>query len=74
MIRKAAFFSLFAALASAATPGFACTGISLRAEDGAAIRGRTLEFGFPMQSNVIVVPAGKEMNGTLPDRRPTTGT
>jgi choloylglycine hydrolase len=67
MIRKVAVLSLIAALASATTPGFACTGISLKAQDGAAIRGRTLEFGFPMQSNVIIVPAGKEMSGTLPD-------
>ena len=41
------------------TPGFACTGISLKAQDGAAIRGRTLEFGFPMQSNVLVIPPAR---------------
>jgi len=67
MIRNAAVLTLIAAFVSAATPGFACTGISLKAQDGAAIRGRTLEFGFPMQSNVLVIPAGKEMSGTLPD-------
>ena len=67
MIRKIACLTLIAAFSLAATPGFACTGISLKAKDGAAIRGRTLEFGFPMQSNVIVIPAGKEMSGTLPD-------
>ena len=61
MIRKAAVLTLIAAFVSATTPGFACTGISLKAQDGAAIRGRTLEFGFPMQSNVLVIPAGKEM-------------
>ncbi len=26
-----------------------------------------LEFGFPMQSKVLIVPAGKEFRGTLPD-------
>jgi choloylglycine hydrolase len=67
MIRKVAVATLIAAFISATTPGFACSGISLMAKDGAAIRGRTLEFGFPMQSNVIVIPAGKEMSGTLPD-------
>ena len=67
MIHKAAVLTLIAAFVSATTPGFACTGISLKAQDGAAIRGRTLEFGFPMRSNVLVVPAGKEMSGTLPD-------
>jgi len=67
MIRRAAIFTLAAALAFATTPAFACTGISLKAQDGTAIRGRTLEFGFPLQSNVLVVPAGKEFSGTLPD-------
>ena len=67
LIRKVLVAGLIAALSFATTPSFGCTGISLKAGDGAAIRGRTLEFGFPMQSNVIVVPAGKEMSGTLPD-------
>ena len=67
MIRKVSVAALIAAFTLATTPGFACTGISLKSGDGAAIRGRTLEFGFPMQSKVIVVPAGKELSGTLPD-------
>jgi choloylglycine hydrolase len=67
MIRKVSVAALIAAFTLATTPGFACTGISLKSGDGAAIRGRTLEFGFPMQSKVIVVPAGKELRGTLPD-------
>jgi len=67
MFRKVSIAALSAALIVATTPSFACTGISLKAGDGAAIRGRTLEFGFPLQSNVIVVPAGKEFTATLPD-------
>ena len=67
MLRKISVAALSAALVLATTPSFACTGISLKAEDGAAIRARTLEFGFPMQSNVLVVPAGKAFSGTLPD-------
>ena len=67
MLRKATAVILSAALALATTPSFACTGISLKADDRAAIRGRTLEFGFPLESNVIVVPAGKEFSGALPD-------
>ena len=67
MIRRAAIYTLAASLAFATSPVFACTSISLKATDGAAIRGRTLEFGFPLQSNVIVVPAGKEFTATLPD-------
>jgi choloylglycine hydrolase len=67
MFRKISVACLSAALVLATGPSFACTGISLKAEDGAAIRGRTLEFGFPMQSKVLIVPAGKEFTGTLPD-------
>ena len=67
MIRKVLTAALIAAFTLGTTPGFACTGISLKAGDGAAIRGRTLEFGFPMQSKVLVIPAGREMSGTLPD-------
>ena len=70
MIRKVATMVLIAAFASATTPSFACTGISLDAKDGAMIRGRTLEFGFPLSSNVIVIPAGTQMRGTLPDGKP----
>jgi choloylglycine hydrolase len=67
MFRRAGIATLIAAFTFATTPSFACTGISLKAGDGAAVRGRTLEFGFPMQSKVLVIPAGKELSGTLPD-------
>jgi choloylglycine hydrolase len=67
MLRQADIAILITAFVVATAPAQACTGISLKAQDGAAIRGRTLEFGFPMQSNVIVIPTGKEMAGTLPD-------
>ena len=77
MIRRAATYALIAAVSFATSPSFACTGISLNAKDGAMIRGRTMEFGFPLSSNVIVIPAtkpiefvipaGTAMNGTLPD-------
>ncbi|MBM3543110.1 MAG: choloylglycine hydrolase family protein [Alphaproteobacteria bacterium] len=67
MLHRVAIFTLITAFSLSTTPSIACTGISLKAEDGAAIRGRTLEFGFPMGSNVIVIPAGKEFSGTLPD-------
>lgn len=67
MHRHAGIAALIAAFVLASQPALACTGISLKAEDGAAIRGRTLEFGFPLRSNVIVVPAGQDLHGTLPD-------
>ncbi len=70
MIRKVFVSTLVIALPLATTPSFACTGISLDAKDGGFVRGRTMEFGFPLSSNAIVVPAGTAMNGTLPDGKP----
>jgi choloylglycine hydrolase len=45
----------------------ACTGIRLVAKDGGVIAARTLEFGVDLHSNVLVVPAGTALTGTLPD-------
>jgi choloylglycine hydrolase len=67
MLRQAGIATLIAAFIIATTPIYACTGISLKAADGTAIRGRTMEFGVPMDSNVIVIPKGMAMAGTLPD-------
>jgi choloylglycine hydrolase len=44
-----------------------CTGIRLIAKDGGVVAARTLEFGFDLESDVLVVPAGTELAGTLPD-------
>ena len=62
----AACISALLTLASA-TPAAACTGVRLHAEDGAVIQARTLEFGFDIQSSVLVIPAGTEFTGSLPD-------
>ena len=67
MLRKTATAALIAAFTFATMPSFACTGISLNAKDGTMLRGRTMEFGFPLSSNVIVVPVGTALAGTLPD-------
>lgn len=44
----------------------ACTGIRLVAKDGGVIAARTLEFGVDLHSNVLVVPAGTTLTGSLP--------
>ena len=46
----------------------ACTGIRRVAEDGGVVVGRTMEFGFDVQSNVVVVPAGTELTSSLADK------
>ena len=45
----------------------ACTGIRLIAKDGGVIAARSLEFGFDLHSDVMVVPVGTMLTGTLPD-------
>lgn len=45
----------------------ACTGILLTAKDGSVVAARTLEFGFDLKSNVLVIPAGTKLAGSLPD-------
>ncbi len=46
----------------------ACTGITLQSQDGAVIRGRTMEFGMDLQSEVIVVPRGYKYIGLTPQK------
>ena len=49
----------------------ACTGIVLKADDGAAVYGRTQEWGsFDLNSRLVVVPRGYELKGHTPDGKP----
>lgn len=52
-------------------PVSACTGITLKAADGAQVYGRTMEWGsFDLHSRVVVVPRGHRYVGHTPDGRP----
>ena len=66
MLRRL-FVGILAATLSFAPVAQACTGIRLIAKDGGVVAARTLEFGFDLHSDVLVVPAGTVLNGTLPD-------
>jgi choloylglycine hydrolase len=49
----------------------ACTGITLRAQDGAVLFGRTLEWGpFDMHSQLLVIPRGHEFTAALDGGKP----
>lgn len=49
----------------------ACTGITLRAADGAVVYGRTMEWGsFDLNSQVVVVPRGFRFTARTPDKKP----
>ncbi len=45
---------------------FACTAFQLTSGDGAKIYFRSMEFGFPFHSQVLVVPRGTAYTGTAP--------
>ena len=71
MIGRLGLFALSVALAF--TLGhqlLACTGITLKAKDGAVVFGRTLEWGsFDLKSRLVIVPRGYEFKSHLEDGR-----
>lgn len=44
----------------------ACTAFQLKAEDGSLIYCRSMEFGFKLDSKVLIVPRGMDYTGTGP--------
>ena len=48
-------------------PAQGCTGIQLRTADGSIVHGRTLEFGFFLKTDVMVVPSGYAFTGSAPN-------
>jgi len=64
-----------AALALAGALAFApiaeaCTSFLLKAADGSPVYGRTMEFGFKLQSDAIVIPRGYALMATGPGGKP----
>lgn len=54
-----------------AANGNACTSLALKAEDGAIVYGRTMEWGaFDLNSRVSIIPRGYEFHGHTPDGKP----
>lgn len=45
----------------------ACTNITLRAADGSVVRGRTMEFGVDLETQLIYIPRGTALTGYGPD-------
>ena len=48
------------------TTGFACTAFHLSSQDGARIYCRSLEFGFPLESELLIVPRTTKYKATTP--------
>jgi choloylglycine hydrolase len=53
-----------------APPAQACTSFLLRTSDGGVVYGRTMEFGFQLTSDAIVLPRQFALTGTGPGGKP----
>ena len=45
----------------------ACTNFTIKAEDDTVVRGRSMEFAMDVDSDIIAVPRGYVLTGTLPN-------
>lgn len=61
------------ALALSSLPAAACTSFLLKAQNGDAIYGRTLEFALPINSKLTVVPRNLSIIAVGPDGKAETG-
>lgn len=73
MIKKIIAASVSATLAFAPVISHACSSFLLKGADGGAAYGRTLEFGFPLKSELMTIPRGIAMQGIGTDGKPGTG-
>ena len=64
------FLTACALLALAAAPALACTGITVKARDGAVIHARTLEFAQDLHSHVLMIPRGYALVSPGPGGKP----
>lgn len=69
VVNRLAVVALIVAL-PAAQPASACTAFQLTSADGARIYFRSMEFGFPFHSQVLVIPRGTEYTGSAPQGKP----
>lgn len=70
-LHKQLLIALLIAFGFTCSAAYACTGITLKAKDGAVVYGRTLEWGaFDLNSRVVVIPRGHKFTGSTPDGKP----
>ena len=72
-LAHAALAALLAAPLATALPApqaQACTAFQITSKDGAQIYFRSMEFGYPFNSQVMVVPRGTSFTGTAPGGKP----
>lgn len=65
------FLAVLAVFSMVGQPIMACTGITLKAKDGAVVFGRTMEWGsFDLNSRLVIVPRGYKFTSLLDDHKP----
>lgn len=67
---RKAVASLLAAALLTSQPAAACTSFLIRSTDGGAVYGRTMEFGFELESRALVIPRQYKLSSTGPDGKP----
>jgi choloylglycine hydrolase len=73
MMKRMMVASISAALAFSPIAGNACTSFLLKGNDGGFVYGRTMEFGLPLKSQLMVIPRNLPMPGVGVDGKPGTG-
>lgn len=72
-LSRAVAISLLATIPLFPAPGNACTSIFLKASDGGVVYGRTMEMGFPLHSELVVVPRNFAFQGAGVDGKNGSG-
>lgn len=77
-MKKAVFKTLLStviasSIAFSPLSSLACTSFMLKGNDGGYVYGRTMEFGFPLKSDVIMVPRAFKLEGVGLDGKPGSG-
>ena len=67
MLRTGGLVLATLAFAAQATSAGACTSFLIKASDGSPVYGRTMEFGFQLSSEMIVIPRQFALTATGPD-------
>lgn len=70
MKKIASLLGALCALALAPSAASACTAFQLKSNDGAQIYFRSMEFGFPFNSQALIIPRGSDYTGTAPGGKP----
>ena len=68
-VRHLSHLPVFLILAFGLPSAWACTGIILHATDGSTVPARTMEFSFDIESNILAVPAGTQIQTLISNKK-----